>query len=263
MIAGTWGWIYSLYVRMGNNMLKLIILAIGALMVAGCKPQEVNSAGVPIGEGGSATSESTAAGTSESTATETPKTEAIPYQIPYPDRQPKDGDEVAVFETDKGRIVFTFFADKAPKHVTQMKKLISSGFYNGTRFHRCIPGFMIQGGDPNSKEIAKAGAWGTGGYTENGKEVNVKAEFTEIKHLRGVLSAARSASPDSASSQFFIMVKDTASLDGQYSAWGQVVSGMDVADQIVTTGDAANNGAVDANAAIVLKSAKLAKWPIQ
>lgn len=245
-------------------MLKYWILASCAVLLAGCQPEEVNSAGYAQGQS------NPEAKTISTTPAEEPKAEepAAPaaeqsYAIPYPDRKPKDGEEVGVFETDKGRIVFMFFPDKAPNHVAQVKKLIGKGFYDGTRFHRCIDGFMVQGGDPNSRDLGKSSMWGSGGYVENGKEVTVKAEFTDIQHKRGVLSAARSQSIDSASSQFFIMHKDTKSLDGQYSAWGQVLSGMDAVDKIVVTGDAANNGAVKPEDAVVLKSAKLAKWPVK
>jgi len=169
---------------------------------------------------------------------------------------------VAVLETGKGKIILMFYPEKAPKSVANFKQLVSSGFYNGTRFHRCIPGFMIQGGDPKSKDLAKSGEWGTGGNTKDGKEVNVPAEFTDLKHTRGILSMARSSDPNSGSSQFFIMVQDTPALDGQYSAFGKVVKGLEVADEIVKTGDAGNNGAVVPKEAILLKSAKMAKWPV-
>jgi cyclophilin family peptidyl-prolyl cis-trans isomerase len=143
--------------------------------------------------------------------------------------------------------------------------LAKKGFYDGTRFHRCMDNFMIQGGDPNSKDLGKSSAWGTGGYVENGKEVNIPAEFNDIKHVRGVLSAARSADPNSASSQFFIMQADNAGLDGQYSAWGRVITGLNVVDEIVKTGDPnpQANGAVKPSEAILLKSVKIEKWPIK
>src|SRR5439155_3469914 len=106
--------------------------------------------------------------------------------------------------------------------------LAEKGFYNGTKFHRCIPGFMIQGGDPNTKNDAPS-TWGMGG-----SEKRVPAEFSSIKHKRGIVSMARSSDPNSASSQFFIMVADYPSLDNQYSVFGQVTKGMDVADKIVS-----------------------------
>ncbi len=177
--------------------------------------------------------------------------------------KPKDGEEVAVLETDKGRIVVRFRADKAPKHVANFKDLVGRKFYDGTRFHRCIPGFMIQGGDPNSKDLAKAGQWGTGGFVENGSERQVDLEPSDLMHKRGVLSAARSQDPNSASSQFFLMHKDSSFLDGQYSAFGEIVSGIEVVDKIVTTGNAADNGSVEPKNAIVLKTVRLAKWPVK
>lgn len=130
--------------------------------------------------------------------------------------------------TTKGTISIRFFPDKAPKHVENFVELAKSGFYDGTRFHRVIPGFMIQGGDPNTKDDKAVHSWGTGG---SGK--NVKAEFNDIPHKRGIVSMARSQMPDSASSQFFIVVSDSRFLDGEYSAFGEVVEGMEVADEIV------------------------------
>jgi peptidyl-prolyl cis-trans isomerase B (cyclophilin B) len=121
---------------------------------------------------------------------------------------------------------------------------------------------MIQGGDPNSKDLAKAQWWGTGGNEADGKEVNVKAEFNDIKHDPGVLSMARSSDPDSASSQFFIMHKKSPHLDGQYSAFGRVVSGMEVVDKIATM-PAGRNGQVEPSKAVVLKSVKIEKWPLK
>ena len=135
----------------------------------------------------------------------------------------------AVIDTKFGSIEVRFFPDKAPKHVENFIKLAKSGFYNGTIFHRIIPGFMIQGGDPNTKDKTKTAMYGMGGpgYT-------VKAEFNERPHKRGVLSMARSQNPDSAGSQFFIVVKDSTFLDGKYTVFGEVVNGITVADKIVS-----------------------------
>lgn len=134
----------------------------------------------------------------------------------------------AIIDTKFGVIELTFFPDKAPKHVENFIKLAQSGSYNGTIFHRVIPGFMIQGGDPITKDKEKTAQYGTGGpgYT-------VKAEFNDRPHVRGVLSMARSQDPDSAGSQFFIVVADAPSLDGKYTVFGKVVKGMDVADKII------------------------------
>lgn len=188
---------------------------------------------------------------------------AQPSFEPIQDRIPKKGDEVAVLETAKGKIVIMFYPDKAPNHVTNFKDLVKSGFYNGTRFHRNIPGFMIQGGDPNSKDLSKFSMWGTGGHVVDGVEKTIKAEFNDIKHVRGVVSMARSMDPDSASSQFFIMHADAPHLDGQYSAFGYVVSGMSAVDEIVKTGDPRKNGETPADKAVVITKASLAKWPIK
>lgn len=179
--------------------------------------------------------------------------------------KPKNGEEVVILETGKGRIIAKFRPDKAPKHVANFKDLVSRKFYDGTRFHRCMPGFMIQGGDPNSKDLAKASSWGTGGFMLNGAERQVNLEPSDLSHKRGVLSMARSSNPNSASSQFFIMHQDSLFLDGEYSAFGEVVSGIEVVDKIVVTGspDPNANGSVEPNQAIVLKSARLAKWPVK
>jgi peptidyl-prolyl cis-trans isomerase B (cyclophilin B) len=138
-------------------------------------------------------------------------------------------DKVAEIKTNKGTMVIRFFPDVAPNHVRNFVDLAEKGFYNGTKFHRIIPGFMIQGGDPNTKS-GDTDNWGRGG---SGK--NVKAEFNDVHHRRGIVSMARSSDPDSASSQFFICVADSLFLDHQYSAFGQVTKGMDVADAIVST----------------------------
>ncbi len=130
-------------------------------------------------------------------------------------------------ETNYGKIVFKLLPDLAPETVRNFEKLSKSGFYNGTLFHRVIPGFMIQGGDPNTKNSDKS-SWGTGG-----PGYAVKAEFNSRSHLRGVVSMARSTDPDSAGSQFFIVTADSTFLNGQYTAFGEVTEGMDVADKIV------------------------------
>ena len=136
----------------------------------------------------------------------------------------------AVVETRFGEIEIELMPDKAPGHVKNFTDLARKGFYNGTTFHRVIPGFMIQGGDPNTKDRnAGRDRHGTGGpgYT-------VKAEFNDVPHKRGIVSMARAQDPDSAGSQFFIVVKDSAFLDRQYTAFGRVVRGMEVADKIVS-----------------------------
>ncbi|MCX8069617.1 MAG: peptidylprolyl isomerase [Thermodesulfovibrionales bacterium] len=134
----------------------------------------------------------------------------------------------AFIETKFGTMELKFFPDVAPGHVDNFITLAKKGFYDGTTFHRVIPGFMIQGGDPNSKDAdrSKHGMGGPG-YT-------IKAEFNDKPHKRGTLSMARAVHPDSAGSQFFICVKDSSFLDRQYTVFGEVVSGMDVADKIVS-----------------------------
>ncbi len=139
----------------------------------------------------------------------------------------------AIIETRFGEMEIEFFPDKAPGHVKNFIDLAKKKFYDGTTFHRVIPGFMIQGGDPNTKKDDPS-QYGRGGNVVNGKEVMLKAEFNDVPHKRGIVSMARSQNPDSASSQFFIVVKDSPFLDGQYTAFGEVVTGMDVADKIVT-----------------------------
>ena len=156
--------------------------------------------------------------------------------------------EIAVIETTLGNIELEFLEDKAPGHVKNFKDLANKGFYDGTTFHRVIPGFMIQGGDPNSKSEDRS-AHGTGGpgYT-------IKAEFNDTPHDRGVLSMARSQDPNSAGSQFFIVVKDAHFLDGKYTAFGRVISGMDVADKIV---DSPRDTRDNPNDRIEMKSVKI------
>ena len=133
----------------------------------------------------------------------------------------------AVLETKFGEITLKFFPDVAPNHVNSFIELASKGFFDGTTFHRVVPGFVIQGGDPNSISDDRS-THGTGGpgYT-------LKAEFSKLPHKRGTLSMARSADPNSAGSQFFICVADTPFLDGQYTVFGEVIEGMDVVDKIV------------------------------
>ncbi len=151
-----------------------------------------------------------AADTSPTTKSETPK-------------GPK-----GIIKTKFGDIEIKFYPDVAPRHVENFIKLAKSGFYNGTIFHRVIPGFMIQGGDPNTKDSLKKDSYGQGGPGHT-----VKAEFNDIPHKRGIVSMARAADPDSAGSQFFIVVEDSRFLDRKYSVFGEVTKGIGVADKIV------------------------------
>ncbi|HUR47338.1 MAG TPA: peptidylprolyl isomerase [Candidatus Saccharimonadales bacterium] len=131
--------------------------------------------------------------------------------------------EVAVIKTALGEMVVEFWPDVAPKTVENFKKLAKSGFYDGTAFHRIVKGFMVQGGDPLTKDATKEAMWGTGdpGY-------KIKAEFNDRSHQRGVLSMARSNDPDSAGSQFFICLGDASFLNNKYTAFGKVIKGDDV-----------------------------------
>ena len=133
----------------------------------------------------------------------------------------------AIIETNLGTIAFKLLPDLAPESVRNFEKLARDGFYNGTLFHRVIPGFMIQGGDPNTKSGNK-NTWGTGGPGHT-----IKAEFSSRSHHRGIVSMARAQDPNSAGSQFFIVTTDSTFLDRQYTVFGEVIEGMDVADKIV------------------------------
>jgi cyclophilin family peptidyl-prolyl cis-trans isomerase len=194
----------------------------------------------------------TSAATTDSSATDTtqPMTSAAKatQEKPMSDYQNK----IAEVYTTAGQINLRFFPDVAPNHVKNFIDLAQQGFYNGTKFHRVMPGFMIQGGDPNTK-AGDPMTWGTGG-----SDKNVKAEFNSIPHKRGILSMARSQSPDSASSQFFIVVKDSTFLDNQYTVFGEVTEGMDVADKIVNAPTGANDRPKDpvSITKIVIRDAK-------
>ena len=135
--------------------------------------------------------------------------------------------EEVTIKTDFGSVKFSLLPELAPETVRSFSKLAKSGFYNGTLFHRVIPGFMIQGGDPNTKNPDQS-MWGQGG-----PGYNLKAVFNSRSHLRGIVSMARAADPDSAGSQFFIVTSDSTFLDKQYTVFGEVTEGMEVADKIV------------------------------
>jgi len=134
---------------------------------------------------------------------------------------------VAVIKTSEGEMIAEFWPDVAPNTVENFKKLARSGFYDGTAFHRIVKGFMIQGGDPLTKDPAKESRYGTGdpGY-------KIKAEFNDRSHERGVLSMARSNDPDSAGSQFFICLANVSRLDHQYTTFGKLIKGDDVLGKI-------------------------------
>jgi len=145
--------------------------------------------------------------------------------------------EVAVIKTSEGEMIAEFWADVAPNTVENFKKLARSGFYDGTAFHRIVKGFMIQGGDPLTKDPAKESRYGTGdpGY-------KIKAEFNDRTHERGVLSMARSSDPDSAGSQFFICLANVSRLDHQYTTFGKIIKGDDVLGKIGDTEVTMNDG---------------------
>jgi peptidyl-prolyl cis-trans isomerase B (cyclophilin B) len=170
--------------------------------------------------------------------------------------EPNAGDPVVVIQTNHGRIVVKFFTDHAPKHAASFMDLANKGYYNGVRFHRVIPGFMIQGGDPNSRDMPRH-MHGTGGpgYT-------IPAEFNEIPHTPGILSAARTSDPNSAGSQFFLMHKTAPHLDRQYSVFGQVIEGMDVVETIVNLPRDPRDNPLDENPAI-MESVTVASWPLE
>jgi len=151
-------------------------------------------------------------------------------QAATPQTQPMNTNEVAVIKTTEGEMVVEFWPDVAPKTVENFIKLAKDGFYDGTCFHRVIKGFMIQGGDPKTKDPSKEREWGTGdpGY-------KIKAEFNDRSHVRGVLSMARSQDPDSAGSQFFICHGNPKFLDHQYTTFGKLIKGDDVLEKIATT----------------------------
>ncbi len=163
--------------------------------------------------------------------TNTPAPKAEPKkEETKPAAKTVDVKEVAVLKTSEGEMVLEFWPDVAPGHVENFKKLAKQGFYDGTCFHRVIKGFMIQSGDPLTKDDANKSRWGTGdpGY-------KIKAEFNSKPHTRGVLSMARSQDPNSAGSQFFICHGDPRFLDNQYTAFGKLIKGDEVLEKIATT----------------------------
>ena len=145
--------------------------------------------------------------------------------------------EQAIIKTAHGEMTVEFWPDVAPKTVENFKKLARAGFYDGTAFHRIMKGFMIQGGDPLTKDANQESRWGTGGPGHR-----VKAEFNDRSHVRGVISMARSQDPDSAGSQFFICLADAKFLDRNYTAFGQLVSGDDVLEKLGNTPTTAGGG---------------------
>jgi peptidyl-prolyl cis-trans isomerase B (cyclophilin B) len=166
----------------------------------------------------------------------------------------KSSNEVAVIKTSEGEMVVQFWTDAAPNTIENFKKLARQGFYDGTIFHRIVKGFMIQGGDPNSKDPAKENSYGQGG-----PGYKVKAEFNNHSHDRGVISMARGPDPDSAGSQFFICLAPVRRLDGQYTTFGKLIKGVDILEKIGDT-PVTNNGVGEVSKPtkrIVIESVKI------
>ncbi len=160
-----------------------------------------------------------------------------------------NNDGVAIITTNFGNIELEFYPQDAPKTVENFKQLANRGFYNGLIFHRIVPDFVIQGGDPNTRDVNNKDKWGTGG-----PGWNIKAEFNKNKHSRGALSMARSQDPHSAGSQFFIVLKDSNFLDGQYTVFGRVVSGMEnVVDKIASLKTDARDAPIETGQAKIIK----------
>lgn len=206
-----------------------------------CANADTTATGTAPAGTDSAVTTSSAASTTETSATAgtdtagTTSTTTQPGAASQENKSMGQG-KIAELHTTAGQIDIRFFPDIAPNHVKNFIELAEKGFYDGTKFHRVIPNFMIQGGDPNSKDDNAKHTWGTGG-----SGTNLKAEFNRIVHKRGIVSMARSPHPDSASSQFFIVVSDSPHLDGQYTAFGDVVKGLDVVDKIVGAETGPNN----------------------
>lgn len=186
-----------------------------------------------------------------------PKTGPVDTSTAAPGAEmPAEGDEIAVLITNYGRIVVKFFPEAAPGTVENFKKLINDDFYNGVRFHRVIPNFMIQGGDPNSKDVERQHTWGTGG-----PGYQIDCELNDVKHTPGVLSMAH-AGPNTGGSQFFIMVGTAPHLDGVHTGFGQVIEGMDVVNAIVNARRNPQDRPLDSHEAVIEK-ATVEKFPLE
>lgn len=200
--------------------MKQMIFAAALLSLAACAPASQDKTATTSS---SSTTANETMGTNPAASAPTTTTAEEEKPMSYYE------DKVAELHTTAGEIDIRFFPDVAPNHVRNFIDLAEKGFYNGIKFHRVIPGFMIQAGDPNTVS-GDPSTWGSGGSPNK-----LKAEFSSIHHARGIVSAARLPNDiNSASSQFFIMVGDAGSLDGQYSVFGRVTKGMDVADKIVS-----------------------------
>lgn len=225
------------------NRVLVILLCLSLITLVSCEKQKTEDqkvekqAGETAVEGQVETPSETLMKTTELTP---PKPEDV-----------GDPDEVAVITTEKGEIVLEFFPDAAPLHVANFKKLAKAGFFDGTTFHRVIPGFMIQGGDPNSKDDDPLNDG------QGGPGYSVPAEFNSRHHEPGILSMARSSDPNSAGSQFFICLGEPSHLDGQYTVFGKTLKGMDVVEKI---GETRREPPRDAQKpAVKMKSVKIVK----
>jgi len=206
-------------------MLSLSVLAVG------CSTPKAADQGSASASGSSAGSSADSGGSSAAQGSDQTTGEGALHTATYK----LNGNETAVIKTDKGTIKMKFYGKDAPNTVASFIELAKSGFYNGTAFHRVIPGFVAQGGDPQSKGMtpaqvvaaAQAQQLGNGG-----PGYNLKAEFNSQKHLEGTVAMARAQSPDSAGSQFYICLAPQPSLDGQYTVFGQVTDGMDVVKKL-------------------------------
>jgi peptidyl-prolyl cis-trans isomerase B (cyclophilin B) len=239
----------------------LLSLIAAGIMAVGCSsaPTASSTVASETTTAGSSTSETTStekpaettteSSTKEEPAKEEPQTGAKPAQATSGATSIGVG-EKAVIDTNYGEIQFEFLSAKAPNTCANFIKLANKKFYDGTTFHRVIKGFMIQGGDPNTKPGGKGPA-GTGG-----PGYQIKAEFNDTAHEPGIVSMARSASPDSAGSQFFIVHQTASHLDGSYTAFGKVIKGMDVVNKIAEV----SVGEQDApNEPVIMKTIRIVK----
>ena len=240
-------------------MIKNLMAVVAMVaLTAACAPANRDAtASSGTTETGTTSTTSTAANTTMPTnpaAAPTTTASIPPAPKPAKEERPMSAYEnkVAELHTSSGEIDIRFFPDVAANHVKNFIDLAEKGFYNGTKFHRVIPGFMIQGGDPNTLS-GDTSSWGTGGSGQR-----LPQEFNSVHHARGIVSMARSQDPNSASSQFFIVVADSGFLDKQYTVFGQVTKGMDIADKIVAAPRNAQDRPNDPTAItkIVIRDAK-------
>ncbi len=202
--------------------LLVVVLVASVFAVQGCSPDE----------GSSTSASDSAAGESTAPAEDPAEDAGAPMtgseSMYTPEYQP-NGKEIAVIETAKGTIKFEFYTEDAPNHVAAFIELAKKGFYDDTTFHRVEPGFVIQGGDPNTRTGEGPAGTGGPGYT-------LASEFNSRQHLDGTVAMARSQDPNSAGSQFYICLGPQPFLDGQYTVFGQVTEGLDIVHSI-TAGD--------------------------